>query len=156
MKYIQRFFATAAISLVVFAGLGLVPASAQAASTKETVCSAIGSGADCNDTVNGGKKGDLSSIVKVIINVLSIAVGVIAIVMIIIAGAKYITSGGDSNKIASAKNSLVYALIGLIIVALSQTMVRFVLRKATDTTSTPAAPTCTAPLKLDPATNTCK
>jgi hypothetical protein len=47
--------------------------------------------------------------------------------MIIIGGFKYITSGGDSNNVSSAKNTILYAIIGLIIVALAQTIVRFIL-----------------------------
>jgi hypothetical protein len=52
--------------------------------------------------------------------------------MIVWGGLRYITSGGDSNKLSSAKNTIIYALIGLIIVALSQFIVRFVLAKATE------------------------
>lgn len=102
------------------------PVSAQ--TTKQEVCEAIGSGKDCT----GNKGGNLSGVISTIVNVLSIIVGILAVIMIIIAGAKYITSGGDTNKITSAKNALVYAIIGLVIVALSQFMVRFVLAKSSD------------------------
>jgi hypothetical protein len=51
--------------------------------------------------------------------------------MIILGGLKYITSGGDAQKVASAKSALIYAIVGLVIVALAQAIVRFVLGKAT-------------------------
>jgi len=51
--------------------------------------------------------------------------------MIIIGGFKYVTSGGDSTKISSAKSTIFYALIGLVVVALAQVIVRLVLTKAT-------------------------
>jgi hypothetical protein len=45
-------------------------------------------------------------------------------------GFKYITSSGDSGNVTAAKNTIMYALIGLIIVALAQIIVRFVLAKS--------------------------
>ena len=77
---------------------------------------------------------NLTDVIKLVVNTLSIVVGVIAVIMIIWGGMKYITSGGESNKITSAKNTIIYALIGMIIVALSQFMVRFVLTKTGDVT----------------------
>ena len=50
----------------------------------------------------------------------AIIVGVVAIIMIIVGGFRYITSGGDSSKVGSAKNTIIYAIIGLILVALAQ------------------------------------
>ena len=49
--------------------------------------------------------------------------------MIIIAGLKYITSQGEPANIATAKNSIIYAAIGLVVVALAQVIVRFVLNR---------------------------
>lgn len=75
----------------------------------------------------------VNRIIKLVINILSLIVGVVAVIMIIISGLKYITSGGDTNNVTSAKNTILYAIIGLIIVALAQVIVRFVLDKAADT-----------------------
>ena len=81
----------------------------------------------------GGSSGstDLSQTAKNAITVLSIIVGIAAVIMIIIGGFKYVTSGGDSAKISSAKSTIFYALIGLVVVALAQVIVRLVLTKAT-------------------------
>jgi hypothetical protein len=49
--------------------------------------------------------------------------------MIIVGGLKYILSAGDSGNVTSAKNTIVYAIVGLVIVALAQFVVRFVLTK---------------------------
>ncbi len=75
---------------------------------------------------------NLTDIIATVVNIISIIVGVIAVIMIIWGGMKYITSGGESGKITSAKNTIIYALIGLVIVALAQFIVRFVLQKAAD------------------------
>ena len=83
---------------------------------------------DCNIANDPGSK--LTSIIKTVINVLSVVVGVVAVVMIIFGGLKYITSGGDSSNVSSAKNTIIYAIVGLVIVALAQFIVRFVLDKS--------------------------
>ena len=72
----------------------------------------------------------VNSLLTTIINIFSVIVGVVAVIMIIGGGFKYITSGGDSAKVTSAKSTLLYALIGLVVVALAQVIVQFVLNKA--------------------------
>jgi hypothetical protein len=83
---------------------------------------------DCQGVSESGSK--LTGIIKAVINIVSVIVGVVAVIMIIFGGLKYITSGGDSSNVSSAKNTIIYAIIGLVIVALAQFIVRFVLDKA--------------------------
>lgn len=71
----------------------------------------------------------LTDFVAKALNILSIVVGVVAVVMIIVGGFRYTASGGKEEGVKGAKNSILYALIGLIIVALAQVIVRFVLHK---------------------------
>ncbi|SRR5581483_2135156 len=66
-----------------------------------------------------------------VVNVFTIVVGVIAVIMIIVGGARYITSGGDTSRVGQAKTTIIYALIGLVVVALAQLLVHFVLNQAT-------------------------
>lgn len=84
---------------------------------------------DCEAVKSTGSTEKVNSTVALVINVFSWVVGVVAVIMIIVGGFKYITSGGDSGKITSAKNSIIYAIIGLVIVALAQIIVQFVLTK---------------------------
>jgi len=72
----------------------------------------------------------LDGIIRFVINTFSVIVGAVSVVMIIYGGFKYITSGGDSSNVSGAKNTILYALLGLVIVALSQLIVYFVLTKA--------------------------
>ncbi len=84
----------------------------------------------CSNPVGGDgnpQKG-LNDVIATVVNLLSIIVGVVAIIMIIIGGLKYVTSAGDPAKIGSAKNTVIYALVGLVIVALAQTIVRYVIK----------------------------
>ncbi len=71
----------------------------------------------------------LNNLVTSLISLLSWGIGVIAVFMIIVGGFKYITSGGDSTGVTAAKNTILYAIIGLIIVALAQVIVRFILSR---------------------------
>lgn len=85
------------------------------------------SSTDCADGQAGSR---VSSVLKLVLNVFSWIVGIIAIIMMIIGGLRYITSGGDSNSVNSAKNTILYAAVGLVIVAMAQAIVRFVVDKA--------------------------
>lgn len=100
------------------------------------ICS--GAELDLNGTQNCDQaqaSGDsLNNLIKTVINIVSVIVGVVAVVMIIFGGLKYITSGGDSNNVSSAKNTIIYAIIGLVVVALAQFIVRFVLGKTSEAT----------------------
>lgn len=62
-----------------------------------------------------------------IINILSLIIGIIAVIMIIVGGLKYILSAGDASNVTGAKNTILYAVVGLVIVAFAQVIVRFVL-----------------------------
>jgi len=69
----------------------------------------------------------LSKTIQDGIGLVSIIVGIIAVIMIIIGGFRFIVSNGDSSKITSARNTIIYALVGLMLAALAQIIVRFVL-----------------------------
>lgn len=69
--------------------------------------------------------------VRALINILTIVVGIVSVVMIIVGGFKFITSGGNSDGTKSARNTIIYALVGLVVVLLAQVMVRYVFGKAT-------------------------
>lgn len=124
-------------SVLTLAVPALMPIAVHAAPTDSDTVN-IGdnlcSGSNFNLT-QGGSCGstDTSSIQTLlahIVNVISIIVGVVAVIMIIFGGFKYITSGGDSNNVSGAKNTIIYAIIGLVIVALAQLIVHFVLNQA--------------------------
>lgn len=117
-----------------------VPAIASAAENNDQVTSGLCSGSNLEFTTGTGctvdseeASGKLNSIIKTTINVVSIVVGLVAVIMIVFGGLKYITSGGESNNVSSAKNTIIYAIIGLVVVALAQFVVRFVLDKSINT-----------------------
>ena len=62
-----------------------------------------------------------------ITNTVLLIVGLISVIMLIYGGLRYILSGGDSKKVTDAKNTILYAIIGLIISMLAYAIVHFVL-----------------------------
>lgn len=135
-KYAAVLLASMALAVPAAA---LVPAAAYAQAADESpeitgpLCAGVEfdfntDGGDCGSVDGSGDR--LSEIIKTVINILSVIVGVVAVVMIIFGGLKYITSGGDSSNVSSAKNTIIYAIVGLVIVALAQFIVRFVLDKS--------------------------
>lgn len=85
--------------------------------------------ANCPVDTSGASGQRVDAIIELVINIFSLIVGVVSVIMIIIGGLKYITSGGDSGNITGAKNTILYAIIGLVVVALAQVVVKFVLEK---------------------------
>ena len=71
----------------------------------------------------------INSIVKTAINILSVVDGIASVIMIILAGFKFVTSSGAPEKVSSARNTILYAVVGLVIVALAQIIVFFVLNQ---------------------------
>lgn len=127
LKKILLFAAILSGSLITLGG----PNSAHAAlfgGAKDDACRGanLSGSTDCQ---SGAAADKISGTVQAILNILSIIIGIIAVISIIINGLKFITSGGDSNGISAAKNGIIYAIVGLIVVALAQVIVRFVLSR---------------------------
>ena len=70
---------------------------------------------------------DIWGIVQIGINTVLVLTGILCTIFIIMAGIKYATSGGDEKKITSAKHTLTYAIIGLVIALLAGIIVNFVM-----------------------------
>lgn len=113
--------------------LFVAPVAVSAATTSTDIQNGLCSGADLKfgSTSCSASQADeskqLNNLISKIINIVSVIVAVVAVVMIIVGGFKYITSGGDSSNVTGAKNTILYAIIGLVIVALAQFIVKFVL-----------------------------
>jgi ABC-type Fe3+ transport system permease subunit len=120
---------TIMFTLLAIFSFNLVPshghlALADTASTiKGGACEAAG------DTCPDKPGKTLNDTVATVINLLSIAAGIIAVIMIIVGGLRFTTSAGNPEAAKGARNTLTYAVIGLVIVALAQIIVHFVLYK---------------------------
>ena len=77
-----------------------------------------------NKTVAG-----LPEVITNILNGIIAVAGIVAVIFVIVGGINYMTSGGDSAKVQKAKNTILYALFGMIICVLSFAIVNFVIIK---------------------------
>jgi cytochrome bd-type quinol oxidase subunit 2 len=127
-------------ALIAFLGLVFgVDSFANSDAAKEACDSLTALGVDC--TGNETPESAASGPVKALIRIFSIVVGAASVIMIIFGGFKFITSGGDADKTKSARNTILYAAVGLAVVVLAQFMVMFVFDAATEIADPPAEET---------------
>jgi cytochrome bd-type quinol oxidase subunit 2 len=130
-----KLFILSISSLIMFATPLVVAGTASADPVPQStingnVCS--GGNLDVTGTQTACTNGsDLNTFIAGVINVISVIVGVVAVLMIIAGGFRYMTSGGKEESVKGAKNMILYAIIGLVIVALAQVIVHFILYRVT-------------------------
>jgi len=137
MKQFKIWLAGLTLSLMLLLGMA-APAFAQDA--QQQINNGLCAGSNLEFTENPGQcnvaatdaTSKINDIIHTIVNLLSAIVGVVAVIMIIVGGFRYITSGGNDTSVTSAKNTILYAIIGLVVVALAQIIVRFTLSKLTN------------------------
>jgi hypothetical protein len=76
----------------------------------------------------GGSSGsiNLTETIQNVIGVMLFAVGVISVIMIVVGGIRYAVSGGDANATKSARDTILYAIIGLVVSFVAWGVVNFV------------------------------
>lgn len=73
-----------------------------------------------------------NAIFKTIVNIMLFIIGAISVIMLIIGGIRYVVSGGDQNAVSGAKNTILYAIIGIIVALLAYAIVNFVVGGISD------------------------
>lgn len=119
MKNIKNIILT--LAMVASFGLIAMPTTAMAATVIGNACDA-----DPNSVLCQKQNDDAISMVKTIVNVLLFILGAVSVVVIIIGGIRYTTSMGDAKHIESAKNTILYAVVGLVVALLAYAIVNFV------------------------------
>lgn len=84
-------------------------------------------GKDQTDCLFGGGECGSDGIFTTITNVLLFIIGAVSVIMLIIGGIRYTVSGGDQTAVTSAKNTILYAIIGIVVALLAYAVVNFVL-----------------------------
>ena len=105
---------------------GIAPVTSFAA--PQDACSVAG----VDDPLICGTKGaneerELQNRVKRVLDTVYLWIGIIAVIVIVIGGIKYMTSTGDTQKVQSAKNTIMYAVIGLIVTLAAFAITSFVI-----------------------------
>jgi len=73
-----------------------------------------------------GQGENLNNVFKTVANIMLFIVGAVAVIMLIIGGLRYVTSNGDQNAVTGAKNTILYAIIGIVVAFLAFAAVNFV------------------------------
>lgn len=113
-------------SLIFIASVGgaMIPVTPVGAVTIDPIQAACD--ADANSTVCKGKNDNITNVITTVVNVLLFVVGIIAVLMIIVGGITYATSGGDSAGVTRAKGMIMGAIIGLLIAFFAFAIVNWV------------------------------
>lgn len=125
------FITTVAIGVYVSAILLASPAHAQTQAEKEICLGAGGTYDDTAGTCNpaAGQKNlfGTGGLFEGITNTLIFIVGAISVVMLIIGGIRFVVSAGDANAVTAARNTILYAVVGIIVAILAFAVVNFVI-----------------------------
>jgi hypothetical protein len=109
----------------------LVPATAQAKDPFADACATGGGDSTvCHSkgTTNNPLTGSGGALTRVA-DVLAFVGGIMVVIIMVIGGFKFVTSDGDSSKAASARSTIIYGLIGLVVIVLARTIVSFAISK---------------------------
>lgn len=123
-KAVKTFVVVALIGIGILAPLA-VGDVAFAQNPIDEACSQSASASSLCNT-SGNSVGD---IVGIVVNVLLFVVGLVSVIMIIVGGIRFTTSGGNASSVTAAKNTILYAVIGLIIATLAFAIVNWLLRR---------------------------
>ncbi len=109
-------------ALIVAAFIGLTPVT-------PSLALEVGAGAcDGNNSAPcEAKNDDIAALLGNVINLLLFIAGAAAVLVIVIGGIRYITSDGDPGAASKAKNTIIFALVGLVIAIMSYSIVNFVI-----------------------------
>lgn len=113
------------LSMAVPALAGAVPSGCSNSQT--AINQGAAGGADCaGSSTQPTSLFGQGGIFKTITNVLLYIIGAVAVIMLIIGGIRYVTSGGDATQVKTAKDTILYAVIGIIVAILAYAIVNFV------------------------------
>ena len=127
MKLLNKKTITGFAAMLAFAVVGFIAPVNVSAQNCDTMT--IQNGIDCAQgtgtptTLFGGE----GSVFTTVVNVLLFVIGAISVIMLIYGGIRYTTSAGNAANVTAAKNTIMYAIIGLIIAFLAFAIVNWVL-----------------------------
>jgi len=92
-------------------------------------CTNVSGSAVCQDSskkatnvVTGG-----NGVLTKVTNIIALVAGIAAVILIIVGSIRYVASGGNSDKVEEAKRTIIYSLIGIVIIVLAKLIVSLVI-----------------------------
>lgn len=126
----KKFAAVVAVFALAIGVVSLVPAAASAIDLlPDTTCHSRAADAPACDPDGSDNITGTDGIIQRATNLISIVAGIAAVIGIIIGGFMFVTAGGDSGRIGTAKKTITYSVVGLIIIALARTIIVFVISR---------------------------
>ncbi|MEI6850961.1 MAG: pilin [Candidatus Saccharibacteria bacterium] len=124
-KSIRVILAGLLIVPVMALGISLVSPSVQYVSAQSSIKdgASAAKGTDTPDTLFGGD----GSVFNNIANAALYVIGAISVLMLIYGGIRYTISGGDTGAVTKAKDTILYAVIGIVVALMAYAIVNFVL-----------------------------
>lgn len=107
-------------SLIIATVVAMAPTGITMAQSMQAGVNAAHGNGQPTDLFGGG------GIFTTVVNILLFIIGAIAVVMIIVGGLRYILSGGNASSVTAAKNTILYAVVGIIVALLAYAVVNFV------------------------------
>ena len=93
--------------------------------------SAVAANSDAQAGIDAAKGNlqttSLTDSVANVTNIMITIIGIISVIMLIIGGFRYVLSGGDSKNTTAAKDTILYAIIGVVVALLSYSIMNFVI-----------------------------
>lgn len=117
----------AAIAVMAFGALALVPVTSVSALDPADPLGEICTGTT-DSQVCDNKTDNANDLIGMLVNTLLFVVGALATVMIIVGGIFYIMSNGDAGKVAKAKNTVLYSVIGLVVAFVAYAIINWVVK----------------------------
>lgn len=124
-----RIFSVTIISAIAALQIGILLPSAVAEVYEplEEVCKNNPEAAVCSGSSLNPREDPVASTLENVVNVVALVSGIIAVIIIVIAGFRFVLSNGDSTKVTNARNTIIYTAIGLIVIILARQIVAFFL-----------------------------
>lgn len=127
MKYFQRLFSGMFLVCVLLAPVGVANAD-----ILDKACSqdegAAKSSSTCSAQTSNPVSGE-NGVLNKGANLLATLTGAVAVIVIIIAGIMYATANGDPGKIRAARDTIIYAVVALVVVLVAKTIITLVTNK---------------------------
>lgn len=112
-------------AIVAMIAVLLVPVTPVFADTVDV----LNKGACSGSSICSGSNTGLFSVIRTVIQVMLTIAGAVAVIMIIIGGIRYVTSAGDQSDVKAAKDTILYAVVGLVITIMAYAVVTYVAGK---------------------------
>lgn len=127
------------LTLTIFSMISFLsmPAYAEVVSTRKQLCTGSGgvwgkerdsNGNEVEKCLSNDANGpSVTKTIQNVVNTLLFVVGMAAVIVVVIAGFRMVTANGDSQAVAKARSSIIYALVGIVVAVSAYAVVNFIL-----------------------------